>query len=444
MISLILLLSLKLLLVSSLLLSKPKVLVLGGSGRVGGSAVNSLLKEGITDVIDVGGRTLSTFEELKIRHEIITNKNSNFIKIDCFDINKLTPIIQNYDIIINTAGPFQGLNTSPVLESALKEGKIYLDVCDDIGLSDYCRSDKLQKLAQENKGTAIISTGIWPGASSLLAKSLIDDDDKVGGAENVKDVKFSFFTAGSGGAGKTILTATFLLLGENVLIYNKGNKEYKETATDLQTIDFGDTLGQREVARLNLIECQSCASHLKSELQLKKNNDYSGVNIQTFFGTAPPFWNTLFSLMARIIPQKALQNRNWMEILAIISLPMVRLVDTVVGSANGIRVDVECHDGSKWVALLNHKDLERAVGDAIAAFVVAIIDEKNSDVNAINATNATNATNSNDDNSLPYGGAVPYGVFFPEEFPSKKFGKTILDFVSKEERECTEYKIFKQ
>ena len=76
MISLILLLSLKLLLVSSLLLSKPKVLVLGGSGRVGGSAVNSLLKEGITDVIDVGGRTLSTFEELKIRHEIITNKKS--------------------------------------------------------------------------------------------------------------------------------------------------------------------------------------------------------------------------------------------------------------------------------------------------------------------------------------------------------------------------------
>ena len=54
------------------------------------------------------------------------------------------------------------------------------------------------------------------------------------------------------------------------------------------------------------------------------------------------------------------------------------------------------------------------------------------------------STNSNDDNSLPYGGAVPYGVFFPEEFPSKKFGKTILDFVSKEERECTEYKIFKQ
>ena len=411
---------LKLYVISSLSFSKPKILVLGGSGRVGGSAVNSLIKERIVDVCDVGGRTLSKFEDLKFRHKkILTNENTNFINIDCFDTNKLTPILQNYDIVINTAGPFQGLHESPVLETALKEGKIYLDVCDDIGLSDYCRCNKIQELAIKNNGTAIISTGIWPGASSLLAKSLIDDVNKVGGAQNVKDVKFSFFTSGSGGAGKTILTATFLLLGELVLTYNKGQKVYKETATELQTIDFGDTLGKREVARLNLIECQSCASHLKSQLQLYNNNDYSGINVQTFFGTAPPFWNALFALMARIIPQKVLQNRKWMETLAIISLPMVRLVDTLVGSSNGIRVDIECRDDSRWVALLNHKDLERAVGDAIAAFVVAIINEKNSN-------------------------GIPYGVFFPEEFPSKIFSDTILDFVSKEERDCTEYKIFKQ
>ena len=62
---------------------------MGGSGRVGGSAVNSLIKERIVDVCDVGGRTLSKFEDLKFRHKkILTNENTNFINIDCFDTNK--------------------------------------------------------------------------------------------------------------------------------------------------------------------------------------------------------------------------------------------------------------------------------------------------------------------------------------------------------------------
>ena len=34
--------------------------------------------------------------------------------------------------------------------------------------------------------------------------------------------RFFYYTAGSGGAGPTILTTSFLLLGEDVIAYNKG------------------------------------------------------------------------------------------------------------------------------------------------------------------------------------------------------------------------------
>ena len=85
---------------------------------------------------------------------------------------------------------------------------------------------------------------------------------------------------------------------------------FKSSATDAYSIDFGPGIGKREVARLNLIECESC--HV------------TGVQtVQTFFGTAPPFWNTLFVLMAKLIPQRVLQNRNAMDALAKVRLGLV-------------------------------------------------------------------------------------------------------------------------
>lgn len=38
----------------------------------------------------------------------------------------------------------------------------------------------------------------------------------LGGADKTKAIDFDFFTAGSGGAGATILSATFLILSEKV------------------------------------------------------------------------------------------------------------------------------------------------------------------------------------------------------------------------------------
>jgi hypothetical protein len=58
-------------------------------------------------------------------------------------------------------------------------------------------------------------------------------------------------------------------------------------------------------------------------------------NVETYFGTAPKFWNKLFVLMAKFIPKNILKNPTIMSKFALFSLPMVRLVDTLVGSANG-------------------------------------------------------------------------------------------------------------
>ena len=130
------------------------------------------------------------------------------------------------------------------------------------------------------------------------------------------------------GAGPTILSATFLILGEDVLTYQDGQPAYKKSATDSISVQFGPYIGNRNVARLNLIECESCYQYLRSL-------GFPNVTVETFFGTSPPVWNDLFVLMANLIPQRVLKDRQMMDILAQVSLPMVRAVDAFVGSKNG-------------------------------------------------------------------------------------------------------------
>lgn len=222
-----------------------KILIIGGSGRVGGSALrklNSMIFKddevwkkissddiiyGVDNVLESGNdRARCRDIRLTVMGRDVKNWNDyvalksldisyiNFIAMDINDDegHHLDAIIQEHDLIINTAGPFQGLRIPVVMEKCLLYSKKYIDVCDDIKLSRICRSQYYQDMAIRYNSTAIISTGIWPGCSSLLADDIIHHSIP-GGMKQVDRVRFSFFTAGSGGAGPTILSATFLILG---------------------------------------------------------------------------------------------------------------------------------------------------------------------------------------------------------------------------------------
>ena len=333
-------------------LKVPKVLVIGGTGRVGGSAVRSLHERFGSEIdLRVAGRSLKNWDAFLGRNSKPL-VGVEFVSLDITRKEELEVVIPQYDLIIHTAGPFQGLRCPSVLESSLRHGKQYIDVCDDITLSKIARSDIYRDLAVKSKGAAVISTGIWPGGSSLFAQKIIDS---VGGKDNVDKVKFTFFTAGTGNAGPTLLAATFLILGEDVLTYVNGKQIYKKSATDLETVDFGKDIGTREVVRLNLIECESChSSGMRIQIHFSSLSYYNiehlhiyyhysdafafaiGIdNVETFFGTAPVIWNRLFTAMANIIPQSALKNVDLMNKFALFSLPMVRLVDMLVGCTNG-------------------------------------------------------------------------------------------------------------
>jgi len=123
-------------------------------------------------------------------------------------------------------------------------------------------------------------------------------------------------------------------------------------------------------------------------------------NCASRFGTAPGVWNSLFAAI-KLLPSDWLLNRSAMQGLAVVSMPVIRVVDKLVGATNAMRVDadgkaVAGSDKPETVTLrCVHADLEDCVGQATAAFALEILRGR-SDLSCSDPT-------------------IPAGVWYPSE-----------------------------
>jgi len=348
-------------------LKQKKVLVVGGSGRVGGSVVTQLVKRGAK--VTVGGTNLQSFQRSKERWQKMFEENANeisdtnFVVLNRESADSVSRVLGNdsYDLVVHTAGPFQGKVNTPngVIDGAISNGVPYVDVCDD-----YCTATAAKTRFSNSQVPCIVSTGCWPGVSSLMAKQLIWKTLQADKSLQPEDltVNFSFYTAGSGGAGATLLVATFLILAEEALIIKDGRRRPVKAMKEYSTIDFGEVIGDKSVAHLNLLETASV------------HDVFGAGNVQALFGTSPAFWNTLLGLMAQL-PSSLLSNEEMMSKLAVFSLPIVRAVDYFAGATNAMRCDVTStrNPNLKATAIYGHENLEPCVGECVVAFCAAVL-----------------------------------------------------------------------
>lgn len=298
--------------------------------------------ERLRSVFDVAAETLS--------------ERVSFRRVDYTDAQALEAAISGCDLVIHTAGPFQQKTDNEVLRASLRQRVPYIDVCDATNLISLAKHE-LGDEAKRLDVPVIVSTGIWPGISALMAKRVITS---LGGGGQCSDLEMSFYTAGTGGAGITILSATFLLLAEPSLWIRDGKEEYVDAWTIPNRVDFGSDVGERNVFNLDEPEVYMIREHCRVP------------NVRSSFGTSPEIWNGLFGLL-RFIPASILANRDLMQKFAAFSLPIVRLVDTLVGSTNAMRVDGRRADGKTASFLVVHPDLESSVGIGTAAFAMEVL-----------------------------------------------------------------------
>lgn len=186
-------------------LQNKRILVVGGSGRVGGSVVTQLTQRGA--VVTVGGTNVQSFEKSRARWiKLFPNKVNElsqvrFVQLDREKADTLRKNNFNFDLVVHTAGPFQGKVNAPngVLEACVTESVPYIDVCDDYCTASMAKT-KFSQLAIDNKVPCIVSTGCWPGVSSLMAKQLTRKVIQEKSELKPEDltVEFGFFTSGYG------------------------------------------------------------------------------------------------------------------------------------------------------------------------------------------------------------------------------------------------------
>ena len=335
------------------------VLVVGGSGRVGGSTLRWLDQLGSSSgssapalKLASGGRSRSRFQASQQRLNL---PDLGFVEIDLdHSVEVLTAAVRGANLVVHTAGPFQGRTQPKLLQACIAAGVPYCDVCDEWPLSQHAKA--LAASAAAAGVPAVVSCGIWPGVSALMAAEAVD---RLGGPGACDELEFSFFTAGTGGAGPTIVSATFLLLASDALTLSAGEICGQPAWSGRRIIDFGGSVGRRACFLLDNPDVPSTSAALEI------------ANCASRFGTAPALWNQLFAVM-QWLPKPLLLNRKAMQAFSLVSMPVIRAVDALVGSTNAMRIDAHGASGSLSLRCV-HPSLEDCVGQATAAFALELL-----------------------------------------------------------------------
>nr|CBX25364.1 hypothetical_protein [Oryza brachyantha] len=332
-----------------------RVLVLGGTGRAGGSTATALSKLRPDLSILIAGRNREKGQSLasKLGHQ------SEFVQVDIRNTSMLEEALNDVDLVVHAAGPFQRENECTVLQSAIATKTAYIDICDD---TDYSwRAKSFHEQAKACGVPAITAAGIYPGVSNVMAAELVHAARSEDAGEPER-LRFFYYTAGSGGADPTILTTSFLLLAEDVIAYNKGEEIKLKPYSGALSIDFGKGVRKKDVYLLNLPEVKSAYKVL-------------GVpTVSARFGTAPFFWNWGMQAFANFLPAEFLRDKNKVLKLVKFLYPFVRAIDGIAGECVSMRVDLDCSNGRSTIGLFSHKKYSVSMGYATAAFVLAVLE----------------------------------------------------------------------
>ncbi|GMH35711.1 hypothetical protein BSKO_03579 [Bryopsis sp. KO-2023] len=348
---------------SEVKLSGKKVLVVGGTGRVGASTA-SALRQNIENLeLCVASRSAESHKDMLERRPEL--EGTKFVALDFNDRSALEAAMDGMDLVIHAAGPFQRRDSCPVLEAAIQTKTAYLDVCDDTGYAQ--RAKTFHEQAVSAGIPAITTAGIYPGISNLMAAHIVstsrEEYDENGlhkeapaDALVTERLRYSYYTAGSGGVGPTLIVTSFMLLGEPAVAFKDGERIDADAFSQGTGVDFGPGVGRKNVFLLNLPEVSTAQQVL-------------GIpNVSARFGTSPDVFNWLMWLMARVLPQSLLQDKSFAESMAKFSAPFIEAADKRVGEGVGMRVDLEFDQGKSSSGVFVHPKMSESIGFCVGAF----------------------------------------------------------------------------
>jgi saccharopine dehydrogenase-like NADP-dependent oxidoreductase len=286
-----------------------RVLILGGTGRIGSSVARDLLSH-TEAMITVTGRR---------------KKPDNlpaplgFLALDLEDRQGLRTAIKKHDLVIHCAGPFH-YRDGRVLEMCLEERVNYLDVSDH--RSFYQKVIPWHERARTAGITAILNTGVFPGISNSMVRQGVEALDET------ETIHLSYVVSGSGGAGTTVMRTTFLGLKTPFDVWQDGQWQRKLPYTEREVIEFPPPYGKSGVYWFDVPETYTFAE------------SFAVKNVITKFGSIPDFYNHLTWITAHIFPQAWVTSSAGIEFFSQVSYAMTKVTDRFSGIGVAMRAEV--------------------------------------------------------------------------------------------------------
>jgi len=139
-----------------------RVLVLGGSGRIGSFTARRLAASDLVSEVAIAGRN----RELLMRRASEIGDKARMLLVDILDERRLASVAADYDIVVNTAGPEWEV-LLPALRGTIAAGTHYCDIGAVGRITE--RQLELDLAAKDRDVIAVLGIGFDPGLDNLLA-----------------------------------------------------------------------------------------------------------------------------------------------------------------------------------------------------------------------------------------------------------------------------------
>ena len=148
-----------------------KVIILGACGGMGRYVAKSISSFQEIDNLGIADLNIEDAEILASQ----LGSHTKGIGVDINDTENLLSILFDFDVVLNTVGPFFKFGYK-ILQTSLDANCHYMDICDDWEPTE--KMLELNNKAKEKNLLAILGLGASPGITNLLGKIAIDQLDK--------------------------------------------------------------------------------------------------------------------------------------------------------------------------------------------------------------------------------------------------------------------------
>ena len=314
-----------------------QILILGGTGRIGQRVAAAIAPLGS---MTVTGRSVREAKALQ----------GTFLRLDLEDLPALEKAIANHDLVIHCAGPFHRRD-GRVLKACIDQKKHYIDVSDHRCL--YQKLKPLTQAATDAGITAVCNAGVFPGISNSMVHFGVEQLDEP------HKIELYYGVAGSGGAGETVMTTTFLGLGKPFGVFQDGTWQRKQPYSEPTTIDFPNPIGKTTVYWFDVAETFTFAESFPVK------------TVVTKFGSLPNFYNQLTRAMT-LLPESLRQHPRIIQGLSKISYGMTKLTDPFTGVGVAMRAIVSgTKDGTPQQVTVDFVHEHTAIAAGLGVALVA-------------------------------------------------------------------------